>query len=62
MLYAFYVFGAVWIPTHPAGKNLLFNSSYHHLPFISGCIQSCTPESSIRATGIGTVLEQACAD
>jgi hypothetical protein len=50
------------IPTHPAGGKIAVQLVSHHLLFISGWIQSCTPESSIRATGIGTVLEQACAD
>jgi hypothetical protein len=52
------------IPTHPTGENFDFQllDDSHHLLFISGWIQSYTPESSIRATGIGTVPEQACAD
>jgi len=51
------------IPTHPTGKIFDFQLDVsHHLLFIFGWIQSCTPESSIRATGIGTVPEQACAD
>jgi hypothetical protein len=51
------------IPTHPAGEKIAVQLVVsHHLLFISGWIQSCATEGSIRATGIGTVLEQACAD
>jgi hypothetical protein len=51
------------IPTHPAGEKIAVQLVVsQHLLFTSGWIQSCTPESSIRATGIGAILEQACAD
>jgi hypothetical protein len=57
------VSGPGQIPTHPTGEIFDFQLDVsHHLLFISGWIQSYTPESSIRATGIGTVPEQACAD
>jgi hypothetical protein len=58
------LYDAVWTNSDASGreKNAVQLAVSHHLLFISGWIQSCTPESSIRATGIGTVLEQACAD
>ena len=65
MLHLFYDFGAVWTKfrrIRPGKKNVVQLVVSHRLLLASGWIQSCTAESSIRATGIGTVLKQACAD